>query len=506
MNFMNSMKNYLDSNTHTYTENGAVAFATSGKKLLDFNFATTALRKETDDNIAGEFSKVYFENPIVAVQYLFWLRDCRGGNGERRIFRVCFKWLAENKPEIARATIKFIPEFGRYDDLYCVADTQLKDDAFRIIRNQFDKDLSNAIHGKQISLLSKWLKSENSSSKESRRLARMTMDYLNLNPRRYRKTLSRLRKHLDVVERKMAGKEWDMINYSTVPSQANVKYSAAFLRNDEERRKEYLNSLKRGETKINATTLQPHEIVAKYKDGYGLSRTVRQYDEALEQLWKALPSTNIGNTLVVRDSSGSMLTGYGAQCCPLDVATALAIYAAEHNDGIWKDKYITFSSNPRFIDLSGCSTLRDKLVLSFSESEVANTDIEKTMLLILNTAIANHCTQDEMPKNILILSDLQFDSMVTIRGNRKALFENLISVYEDNGYKMPRIIFWNLSGSVNNTIPIQNNDLGVVLCSGFSIQLLKMIMSGKTDPYEVLLETINSERYLPIKEAVQDLV
>ena len=119
MDFMNSMKNYLDSNTHTYTANGAVAFATSGKKLLDFNFATTALRKETDDNIAGEFSKVYFENPLVAVQYLFWLRDCRGGNGERKIFRVCFKWLAENKPEIARATIKFIPEFGRYDDLYC---------------------------------------------------------------------------------------------------------------------------------------------------------------------------------------------------------------------------------------------------------------------------------------------------------------------------------------------------------------------------------------------------
>lgn len=502
--FMNGMKEQLDSRK-TFTENGAVAFATSGKELLDFNFATTAFRKMSDEEIAAEYTKVYFEYPLIAVQYLFWLRDCRGGSGERKIFRACFKWLAEHKPEIAKATIRFIPEFGRWDDLYCVADTKLRDDALDIISKQIAEDVENSMNGKNISLAAKWLKSENASSKETRRLARMTMEHMKLSPRAYRRTLSRLREYLDVIERKMTAKKWDEINYENVSSQANLKYSNAFLRNDKERRSGYLESLKKGEAKINASVLQPHEIVAKYKDS-GYWGTLKEYNEALEQLWLALPSTNIGNTLVVRDSSGSMTMGYGAKCCPLDVATALAVYTAEHNDGIWKDKYITFSSHPRFIDLSRCSTLRDKLAISFAESEVANTDIEKTMLLILNTAIANHCTQDEMPKNILILSDLQFDSMVTIRGNRKTLFENLISIYKENGYKMPRIIFWNLSGSVNNTIPIQSNDLGVVLCSGFSTQLLKMIMSGKTDPYEVLIEAINAERYIPIKKAIQNII
>ena len=504
-NFMEGLETELKGRK-TLTENGAIAYASAGKEILDFFFAVTALRKSNDDVIKNQFAKVYYENPLDAWKFNFFLRDIREGNGERKIFRACLKWLAENKPDATKRVIDLVGEYGRFDDLWCLLDTNLKNDVCNFVKCQLESDIENAENGKAVSLLAKWLPSENASSRETKRYAEIIRTSLGLTPRQYRKTLSRFRQYLDVVERKMSSKNWGEIDYSSVPSQANLKYNPAFLRNDEERRRAYLESLKKGETKINASVLQPHEIVAKYKDGYNWSRIVRQYDEALEQLWEALPSTNIGNTLVVRDSSGSMMTGYGAQCCPLDVATALAIYAAEHNDGIWKDKYITFSSNPRFIDLSGCSTLRDKLVLSFSESEIANTDIEKTMLLILNTAIANHCTQDEMPKNILILSDLQFDSMVTIRGNRKALFENLISVYEDNGYKMPRIIFWNLSGNVDRTIPIQNNDLGVVLCSGFSIQLLKMIMSGKTDPYEVLLETINSERYLPIKEAVQDLV
>ena len=201
-----------------------------------------------------------------------------------------------------------------------------------------------------------------------------------------------------------------------------------------------------------------------------------------------------------------MTGGYGAKCCPLDVATALAIYTSEHNKGIWKDKYITFSESPRFIDLSNCKTLRDKLKLSFSESEVANTNIEKTMKLILNTAINNHCSQEDMPKNIVILSDLQFDAMTTIRGNRKALFDNLSEIYKENGYLLPRIVFWNLSGQVNNTIPMQQNELGVALISGFSTQLLDMVMSGKTDPYEVLLEAINTPRYQPVEDAVKEIL
>ena len=257
----------------------------------------------------------------------------------------------------------------------------------------------------KISGLGKWLKSENTSSPESRRIAKIIRNSLNITPKQYRKILSRLRAELGVVEQKISAKEWKAIDYSSVPSQANLKYNNAFLRNDEERRRAYLNSLIKGETKINAGTLQPHEIVAKYVSGGSWGRqSVKSYDETLEQLWKALPNVSLENALVVRDGSGSMTMGYGSKVKPLDVATALAVYMADHNTGIWKDKFITFSNRPKLIDLSNCATLRDKLCHTYSYDECENTNIEATMMLVLKTAVTNHCTQDEMPQRIIICS------------------------------------------------------------------------------------------------------
>jgi len=510
MNFMNALETESKKGM-TLTENGALAYETAGKALLDFLFATTALRKQSDDYIKREITKVYFEDPLIANKFMFWDRDVRGGNGERKIFRAFLIWLAENKSEVAKAVIGLVPEYGRWDDLWCLLDTELKDDVCTLVKKQIEEDIKHCESGKPISLLAKWLCSENASSPDTKRYAKIIRESLELTPRQYRKTLSRMRKYLDVVEVKTSANAWGEIKYEAVPSQANTKYNAAFMKHDQDRRISYLDSLKKGETKINASTLQPHEIVGKYVGHSGLwSRgSVNTYDETLEQLWKALPDETVGDTLVVSDSSGSMTSGYGSKVRPLDVANALAVYMADHNNGVWKDNYVTFSSNPRFIDLSNCKTLHDKLVVAYGESEIANTDIERTMMLILNTAIKNKCTQDEIPKNVLILSDCQFDSMVTFRGgnrNRKVLFENIADVFEEHGYKLPRIIFWNLSGNVNKTIPMQKNDLGVVLCSGFSIQLLHMVMSGKTDPYEAVLDTINTERYKAVEDAVKDLI
>lgn len=507
MNFMNALETE-NTKRMTLTENGALAYETSGKALLDFLFATTALRNQSNDYIKGEIAKVYFENPLIANKFMFFERDVRGGNGERKIFRAFLIWLAENKPEVARAVIKLVPEYGRWDDLWCLLDSALKDDVCALVKKQIEYDIERAESSKPISLLAKWMCSENASSNETKRYAKIIRESLGLTSRQYRKTLSKLRKYLDIVEVKASANEWGEIEYENVPSQANTKYANAFMEHDGDRRKEYLASLKNGTAKINASTLQPHEIVGRYANCSGFwSRTqVNEYDETLEQLWKALPDETLGDTLVVSDSSGSMTCRYSTNVRPLDVANALAVYMADHNNGIWKDKYITFSSNPKFVNLSNCKTLRDKLVLAYEHSEVANTDIEKTMMLILNTAIKNNCTQDDMPKNVLILSDCQFDSMVTIRGDKKVLFEHMADIFEEHGYKLPRIIFWNLSGSVNKTIPLQNNDLGVVLCSGFSVQLLHMIMSGKTDPYEAVLDTLNIERYKAVEDAVKGLL
>lgn len=367
----------------------------------------------------------------------------------------------------------------------------------------------------KISGIGKWLKSENTSSPESRRLAKIIRNGLGLTPKQYRKMLSTLRKYGNVVETYASSNNWSEINYSAVPSQANLRYKNAFMRHDEERRRAYLESLVKGEAKINAGTLQPHEIVAKYNphSWWGGKVEISNYDETLEQLWKALPDITVENALVVRDGSGSMTCkGYGG-AEPLAVASASAIYIADHNTGIWKDKFITFSQKPKLIDLSNCKTLRDKLVETYAHDECENTNIEATMDLVLQTAIANHCTQDELPARVIIVSDMGFDSATTTYEGwqrnpvDESLFDGIARKFEAAGYLMPKIVFWNVNqGNVKGGIPMQQNKLGVVLMSGYSTQLMTMAMSGETDPYKVLLETISVERYDPVEVAVKDVI
>ena len=366
-----------------------------------------------------------------------------------------------------------------------------------------------------ISLIAKWMCSENASSEQTKRYAQMLRKGLGLSSKEYRKILSSLRSYIDIVESKMSAKKWGDIKYEMVPSRANLIYNGAFLRNDEERRREYLSKLEKGETKINAGTLFPHDIVHKYSSTTGWYGGVGKYDASLESLWKALPDTvnECGNTIVVADGSGSMCCNVGgnSRVTALEVANALAIYFAEHSSGDFKDKYITFSSRPQLVDFSQCDSLRDKLRVAYSHSECSNTNIEKVFDLILTTAVNGHMKQEDMPKNVLIISDMEFDSCATCDGSARygfnrpnaKLFKVIKKRFEDAGYQMPRLVFWNVN-SRTGTIPVKENDLGVALVSGFSTNVCKMVMSGKTDPYECLVETLMSDRYDAVEAALKN--
>lgn len=499
MDFMNAMKQQ-NNQRKTLTENGAVAYATTGKEILDFNFKLAGYRKASVEEIEHDFGRVYYEDPLLAVKFLFWVRDIRGGAGERKVFRVCLKWLAEHKPEVAKALIPLVTEYGRFDDLLPLLDTSLRKDVSAYYKKQLKEDNKNRKLDQSISLAAKWASSINASSAETRRYAQILCEDFGWTYKKYRKTLSKLRKYLDIVERKMSAREWGEIDYEKVPSKANLIYNSAFLRNDEDRRREYLESLQKGEAKINAGTLQPHEIVSKYTHGW----VVKSYDETLEQLWKNLPDMTISRTLCVRDGSGSMYSHISDNTRCLDVATALTVYMADHNTGSWKHKFITFSSHPEVVDISNCNSLHDKLDKILQYEDCSNTDIYKTMKLILDTAVNNSIPQEEMPSLIAILSDMQFDGR-SFHFN-KTLFEDIIDEYEAAGYKMPKICFWNINDRGEKSIPIQQNDLGLILCSGFSVQIMKMFMSNKLDPYEILLETINSPRYDAVAEAVSGVI
>lgn len=493
------IKNECDRQANfTTTENGAVGYKSTGKNLLDMNYKISSFRNCTEEEIIESFDKAYHENIEYAMKWLFYARDIREGVGERRLFRVCYGRLAELNIDLFCKNLKNISDYGRWDDLISLvglndtADEHIID----IIRLQLNQDLHDMSLGKPISLLAKWMPSENASSETTKKLAKKVRKMLNYSSKDYRKTLSKLRKYLNVVEVKMCDNDWEHIDYEKVPSMANLKYSNAFMMHDRTRRIEYLESVSKGESKLNMKVASPVDVVSRYGSGW----RIMDYDQTLELAWKNLKDVMVEDTLVVADGSGSMtVTVGGGRTTALDVANALAIYTSEHNSGIYRNKYITFSNNPQFVEFDEENTLQEKLRIASEHCEIENTNIEKVFDLILYVAIKNDIPKDEMVKNVLIISDMEFDmaqkgwygsdTILT-----ESLFDSIKQKYIANGYNLPKLIFWNVN-SRTQTIPLVENELGVVLVSGFSQNVLKMVMSNNCNAYEVLIETITSERY-----------
>ena len=495
------------------TENGAVGYRTTGKSIVDLNFAASSMRNMTDDEIWFRFLAVYNENRFLAMIWLFFARDPRGGMGERRIFRVIFTRMCYENSDLAFKLLPLIPEYGRWDDLVMLMGAEISLDVRRevkrIISGQLEQDLKNMSAKKPISLLAKWMPSLNTSSKPSRRLAEEIRKALGYSHQQYRRTLFSLRNYLKVVEKSMSSKEWDQIDYSAVPSRASMIYRDAFARHDAHRYAEYLSNVKSGEEKINAGVLFPYDIVRAYMatDDYGWEEGTKPYNETLEQQWKALPYCvpDGQSTLVVVDGSGSMSTRVGKTNTTChDVARSLGIYFAEKLTGPYKDTFITFSSSPRVITLNPALSLKSKIDILIKEDECSNTNLKATFDLILNTAVKNHLKQSDLPANILIVSDGEFDGMTYGNGDKKRLFERITEEYEEAGYKLPRLVFWNVC-SRTGTIPVIENDYGVALVSGFSPTIADMVMSSRLDPAECLMDKLMSDRYKPVREAMGDL-
>lgn len=491
-------ESYLDSDANvSVTENGALGYRTTGSRLLDLNFAVSSLRNDTEYEITARFISAYNENPRLAIAWLFFARDVRGGMGERRLFRVCMKWIAETYPNVTKKLLPLIAEYGRWDDLIALYDTPAKKDVEDIIIKQLTEDLRNLKEDKPVSLLAKWMPSVNTSSAKTKAVAKNMCEMLNISQKEYRKMLSALRKKIDIVESKMSSGRWSEISYPAVPARANLIYKGAFIKHDLDRRLEYIEKLTKGEAKINAETLFPHDIVCKARDAE---------DKTLEALWNALPNTveSGEGTIVVADGSGSMFSRISGSVKSIDVANALAIYFSEHLTGPFKDKYITFSHNPRFVNLSQAKTLHQKIQIAENYDEVSDTNIEGVFDLILNTAVNNNLKQSDLPKNILIISDMEFNycTVANQYGTLNSrLFNEISKRYEEKGYKLPRLVFWNVC-SRTGTIPLIQNDLGVALVSGFSPSIANMVMSNELDPLKALIETITSKRYQPVLAAL----
>ena len=470
----------------THTENGAVTFRSTGRDCLDLFATIGAMRRENEDEITRRFLRAYAEDADLAMKILFYGRDVRGGLGERRVFRTLLRWLADHEPKSVIRNLQYVAEYGRWDDVLVLLDTPCRKDALYLLKKQFYADLSAVDGNGDISLLGKWLPSVNASNADTVRLARLLVKAFGLSERDYRKALSKLRARIRIIENNLREKDYTF-DYSKQPSKAMFKYRRAFLRNDGDRYSAFMARVSKGEAKLNTGTLYPYEIIEK---AYQCSDAEHL---SLDATWRALADyTQDENALVVADGSGSMY--WGGQPMPATIAQSLAIYFAEHNRGVFHNHFITFSTNPRLVEIKG-QDIVDKARYCETFNECSNTNIQKVFELILNAAIKNHVPQEELPSTLYIISDMEFDYCT----NDASLtnFEYAAKLFERAGYKLPNVVFWNVS-SRNQQQPVTMNELGVALVSGCSPRIFSMVMEGSLDPFTYMLSVIGSERYAPI--------
>jgi hypothetical protein len=462
MNFFDALQT-----RNTLTENGMVTNSSTLNECVNLFFTIGAMRGQDKQRLLSQFSKAFNENPLTAMRILFWVRDVRQGAGERQIFRDIIQFIAELNPEVLAKNIKFIPEFGRWDDVTVLFNTKVNDDAINTIVN----GLKN-----RNGLCAKWMPRKGEVFNTLRKV-------MGLSPKSLRKMLVELS---NTVEQKMCANEWSTIEYPKVPSLAMARYTKAFNKHDVFGFSTYLTSLKKGETKVNAGAVYPYDVVKTME--YGVS------DLAVEQ-WKALPNFMEGSTeriLPVVDVSGSMGSPVGGNnnlSC-LNVAISLGLYISERNEGSFKDYFITFSNTPQLQKLSG--DLADRLIQLRSAEWGMTTNLQSVFNLILNQSIKNNVPQSEMPTKILILSDMEFNEATN---NTDTAMDMIRRKYENSGYNLPSIIFWNLQ-SRNENFPVRFDETGTALISGLSPSIMKSILGGKNlTPELIMRETLETKRY-----------
>lgn len=473
---------------YTHTENGAITHKSTLNKVLDMFAMGGACRSRHEEEIRQMFYNAFKENETLALKCLFYLRDVRGGQGERRFFRTVLKSLANSNPEAVKRNLEHIAEFGRWDDYYTLVDTPVEEAMWKMLKSQLALD----VQSKTPSLLAKWLKSENASSYETRLLGHKTREAFGMTARQYRKTLSILRERINVLERLMSANKWDEIEFDAIPSKAGLVYRNAFARRDIIKEK-YAAFAKNKDTKVNAEVLNPVDIAHECFGKWNISVTERAM---LDKYWTNLKDYYAGREekgVCVVDVSGSM------SGTPMEAAVSLGAYIAERGAGPFKNHFITFSQNPELVEFVG-TDIYDKFIRARGANWGMNTDLKAVFNLLLKTAINEHVAPEDMPERIYIFSDMEFDAAFgnrwtpTKEGFVQTLMEDVKDEWKTHGYKLPSIVFWNLR-SAHDNIPAIGEGFSYV--SGYNPVMIDTILSGK-DGIDLMLEKLNSDRYAVI--------
>jgi hypothetical protein len=467
-------------NATAVTANGAVTNSSSLNKNVDLFFLAGASRGK---DITPTFVGALVEDSEVAIRVLEWVRDARGGAGERETFRKLFAYVLKNEPALASRLLLKVPELGRWDDVFVVFGTPLEREALRLIAAGL-KDAS------QSGLCAKWMPRQGAEANKIR-------SYLKLTPKEYRKLLVGLS---NTVEQKMCAREWDGIVYPHIPSVAAGRYQKAFLKHDPKGYADYKAKLVTGEAKINAGAVYPYDVIRSLNNGDKVVANAQ---------WAALPNYLEGsdeNIMPVVDVSGSMGSVAAGSVTALDVAISLGLYVSERMGGVFKDQFVTFSGAPEMLHLKG--NLQQRYDQMARSNWAMNTDLGAVFKLILNAAVKSKVDQKEMPTKLVILSDMEFDACVTTGSTQTAgryssggspvsvsAMEFIEAEYTAAGYKIPQVVFWNLNGRSGNS-PVTYNKVGAALISGFSPSIMKSVLGGEEmTPISIMLKTVMIKKY-----------
>ena len=442
------------------TENGAKAYASTMSSILDFFFKAPASRGQ---DLRGAFNAALAEDTDLAVRALQWLRDAREGAGERESFRTLLTYLTTANPELARKLISKVPELGRFDDLEAFFGTSLEREAALVWLKAMANDNALAF---------KW------APRKDKKGAKPLRSVMNMDEANWRRFVVA---NSDTVEQKMCAKKFDSINFEHVPSVAMARYAKSFAKNCNTF-EAYKEKLVKGEAKINAGAIFPHDIVKSCRNGDSTTASAQ---------WDALPNFLEGslykNILPVVDCSWSMNCEVSGGTTAMDVAISLGLYCSERSEGHFKDMFMTFSERPKLQTTKG--TLAQRITQLEKADWGYSTDLQRVFSVILDAAVQHRVPADEMPDVILIPSDMQFNCC----GNAHQL-DSMKAKFHQAGYEAPKVVFWQVNARAGS-IPMTLDDSGAALVAGFSPSILKSVLSGEIDPMQVLLRTLNVERY-----------
>ena len=503
--------------------------AVTNESTLNFNldmFAYSSRDPKQDyEKNKNRFKNALIENDKTALANLLYTLDIRNGKGERALFKSYFSALIEMNKDCAIQILPYIPELGRWDYVFEGIGTEIEENVYELIRAYLMMDIKNYNENKPVSLLAKWLPSIKTHNKKNYFAVKLAKK-LNLTEKEYRKILSKLRDSLNIVEKHITNKEYEKIEYISVPSKAMVKYKNLFFTKDEVRFKEFIEELKDSK-KAKYDNLFMNDFAKMYLDNlmkiginYFYERTIKEacrllfnnfFLKDLEEnsqillqnfkneknlintMWKKQSKIEFDkNVLVIADTSGSM------EGTPFETAISLAIYISQNNKSEeWRNKFVIFSSD--CIEYSYNKNAEFTDIIDEIPLIVENTNIDKVFKKILNDSVEKNLPQlDE----VIIISDMEFDEVQDKKNMSN--FKYWKSEFAKHNYELPKIIFWNVAKNVGS-FPVTKLDYGTCLVSGYSKNILKSIIDIENfDPIDIMLKTLEEKNYFKMVKEIKE--